>query len=109
MEKKRSRDPSETEPGASQGKDWRKFWIDHSNCGGTWVYFNDPENPRVVCSCGMERSQGQDDRSPVVNFRKTGRRSRPTHNRCHFCRFSFVLTQPIISLWLRGSISSHSQ
>lgn len=32
--------------------DWRKFWLDHSNCGGTWVYFSDSAS--VVCSCVTE-------------------------------------------------------
>lgn len=45
------------EPAVGERQDWREFWADHSDCGGTWVYINDPSNPRVVCSCGMERSQ----------------------------------------------------
>lgn len=46
--------PADSQPAAGEHRDWREFWADHSNCGGTWVYVKDPANPRVICSCGME-------------------------------------------------------
>lgn len=45
--------PDDQEPAAGERKDWVKFWEDHIMCGGTWTYINDPEVPRVICSCGM--------------------------------------------------------
>jgi hypothetical protein len=47
---------TDDKPAAGDRRDWRQFWVDHSNCGGTWAYIKDPENPRVVCSCGTERA-----------------------------------------------------
>lgn len=50
-------DSSDREPAVGERQDWRDFWLDHSMCGGTWVYINDKANPRVICSCGMTQSQ----------------------------------------------------
>lgn len=43
----------ETRPAIGDHGAWQEWYIDHSNCGGTWVYIKDPCNPRVVCSCTM--------------------------------------------------------
>ena len=39
-------------PEDSGRRDWREFWFEHSNCGGTWVYVKDEKYPRVTCTCG---------------------------------------------------------
>lgn len=53
-EQQPKRDPVDTYPAVGgEGRAWQEFWVDHSNCGGTWVYIKDPCNPRVVCSCAM--------------------------------------------------------
>lgn len=41
----------ETQPAFGEHGAWQEWYINHSNCGGTWVYVKDPKNPRVVCSC----------------------------------------------------------
>lgn len=51
-------DAGDFEPAVGEHGDWREFWTDHGNCGGTWVYVkDDPGNPRVICSCSMDGGQ----------------------------------------------------
>jgi hypothetical protein len=43
----------ETKPAYGEHGAWQEWYINHSQCGGTWVYIKDPRNPRVQCSCSM--------------------------------------------------------
>lgn len=52
-EERSRREPGETQPAIGEHGAWQEWYIEHSNCGGTWVYVKDPCNPRVVCSCTM--------------------------------------------------------
>lgn len=34
---------------------WQQFWVEHSQCGGEWLYIKDQMGPRVVCTCVGDR------------------------------------------------------
>lgn len=53
-------DKSDCEPAVGERKDWIEFYCKHSNCGGTWVFIDEPTYPRVVCSCGITPTVIQD-------------------------------------------------